>query len=240
MIRCGDDLAVTVAPARQAVHPRLQDVLEEREPARHVAVERRVADAHLTLVAGRQHEPPELVRERHDEVSSNACLDVLLRHVGLGAGECVAERRVVVLHELGDWDLEQADIESARQIGGVVLVHLGREARRHRDGGKRIGADRIGRDHERECRVDAARQAEHGVREPVLAEVVAPCRPQAPRRPPPPAPAVPAGERARAPCGRAARTRPTRPARARSDPAGAPARACRRRVSSTRWPDRGL
>ena len=47
----------------------LEHVLEEREPADHVAVDRRVADGHLRLVPRRDHEPAVRVRERHQASS---------------------------------------------------------------------------------------------------------------------------------------------------------------------------
>ena len=67
---------------REAEDVRLVDVLEEREAAGHVAVERRVADGELALVPRREREPAELVRERHHEKAADAGLDVLLGHPG--------------------------------------------------------------------------------------------------------------------------------------------------------------
>ena len=67
--------------ARQLVDDRLRAVLDDGEAAGEVAVERRVADRHLRLVAGRQHEPAELVRQRHHEVAADARLEVLLGDV---------------------------------------------------------------------------------------------------------------------------------------------------------------
>ena len=69
MIDCG----ISSRPARsfrcrdEPEHVRLEHVLQEREPAGHVAVERGVADRELRLVPGRDDEPAELVRERHQQ-----------------------------------------------------------------------------------------------------------------------------------------------------------------------------
>src|SRR5207248_11013986 len=77
-----------VAPAAEPVHHRLGDVLDDGEPAREVAVERGVADRHLRLVAGGEHQPAELVGQRHQEVAPDARLDVLRGEVlAFGAGD---------------------------------------------------------------------------------------------------------------------------------------------------------
>src|SRR3989441_12158127 len=50
-----------VSPPGQFIDKRLRHVLDDREPASHIAVQRRVADAHLALIPGRQDQPPVLV-----------------------------------------------------------------------------------------------------------------------------------------------------------------------------------
>ena len=82
----------------EPVDQRLGHVLDHREAAGAVAVERRVADRHLGLVAGRQHEPAELVRQRHQQVAADAGLEVLLGEVGLAACERLGEQLVVGPH----------------------------------------------------------------------------------------------------------------------------------------------
>ena len=76
-----------VAVVDEPVDERLRHVLDHREAAGRVAVQRRVADRVLGLVAGRQHEPAELVRERHQQVAADPRLQVLLGDVRLAAAE---------------------------------------------------------------------------------------------------------------------------------------------------------
>ena len=70
--------AERVAVLAEPVDQGLGNVLEHGEAARHVAVERGVADRRLALVAGGEHQPAELVGERHQQVAADAGLDVLL------------------------------------------------------------------------------------------------------------------------------------------------------------------
>src|SRR3954451_22901522 len=87
--RLGDQLASSalVQVAREPEHVGLEDVLDQRQAARDVAVERRVADGELRLVPGRDHEPAELVGERHEQRAADPRLQVLLRQVRLAAAE---------------------------------------------------------------------------------------------------------------------------------------------------------
>ena len=59
----GDDHAGAVAPAAQRVDQGLGDVPDDREPARHVAVQGAAADRQLRLVAGGQDQAAGLVGE---------------------------------------------------------------------------------------------------------------------------------------------------------------------------------
>ena len=114
MIDCG----ISSRPARsfsrrgQAEHVRLEHVLDQREAAGEVAVQRRVADRQLRLVPGRDHEPAELVRERHQQRAADPRLEVLLGEVGLAAGE---RRREHVGERLDDGlDRQLAEVDAER------------------------------------------------------------------------------------------------------------------------------
>ena len=80
-----------VAPAREAVDPGLGHVAKRGEAADHVPVEGGVADRDLALVAGGQHQAPELVRQRHQERTAHPGLEVLLGDVAREAGERLRE-----------------------------------------------------------------------------------------------------------------------------------------------------
>src|SRR3990170_834502 len=64
------------------VHERLRHIFYHGKAACHVAVEGRVADAHLALVAGRKDEPAELVAQGHEDISSYPRLHVLFGFIG--------------------------------------------------------------------------------------------------------------------------------------------------------------
>ena len=96
-------------------HVRLVDVLQQREPAGEVAVERRVADRELRLVAGRDHEPAELVRERHQQRPADPRLQVLLGQVGLAPRERRRQRGAERLDDRLDRDLAEVDPERLGQ-----------------------------------------------------------------------------------------------------------------------------
>ena len=115
-------------------HVRLVDVLEQREAAGHVAVERRVADRELGLVPGRDDEPAELVRERHQQHAADARLEVLLGEVGLAARERGRERWPRTRRRSAPIGSSRKSVPrlSASRRASVARA-LGREARRHRD-----------------------------------------------------------------------------------------------------------
>ncbi len=52
----------------QPIHQSLRNVRDYRQPADHVTIERAVAHAEFALVAGREHDRSELVRQRHQQV----------------------------------------------------------------------------------------------------------------------------------------------------------------------------
>ena len=107
MIECGTGwLVARVAEVDEAVDERLGHVLDDGEAAGGVPVERRVADGVLGLVAGRQHQPAELVRQRHQQVAADAGPEVLLGEVRVAALELVGEHLLVDLHRGRDRQVE--------------------------------------------------------------------------------------------------------------------------------------
>src|SRR5919202_999812 len=80
-------LRVFVQVLREPEDVRLENVLQQREAAGHVAVQGRVADGELGLVARRDDEPAEFVRERHQQHAADARLEVLLGEIAPVARE---------------------------------------------------------------------------------------------------------------------------------------------------------
>ena len=158
---------VRVAPAGELPDQRLRHVLDRREPAGGVAVERRVADGDLALVAGRQQQVPVLVGQPHEQRAAHAGLQVLRRD----AGEL--DRAVVRVDHRRDRDdgvvqpgrLARSSASAERVLAGVL--------RRQPDAVHAVGAERVdgeGGDHRG---VDAAGQAEHDRGHAVLVDEVA-------------------------------------------------------------------
>ena len=112
--------------SRQPEDVGLVDVLQQCEPARHVPVERRVADRQLGLVAGRDHEPAELVGERHQQHAADARLDVLLGEVGLAPLEARCQRGDECLDHRLDPDLAEVAAEVLGEAPCVGARRLGR------------------------------------------------------------------------------------------------------------------
>ena len=165
--------ASLVQVPRQPEDVRLEDVLQQREAAGHVAVERRVADRELRLVPGRDDQPAELVRERHQQDAADPRLQVLLGEVGLAAGEALGEHRVEGVGGRVDRQLPEIGAEALGEPPRVGACRLGRVARRHRDAVHALRAERLDGERGRERRVDPAGDADHDVAEAVLADVVA-------------------------------------------------------------------
>ena len=134
MIALGDRRlpgSLGVPPRGELVHERLRDVLDGREPARHVAVERGVPHRVLALVAGGEHQRAELVRERHQQVAADARLQVLLGDVLLHAGELLGQRAPVGVEHVR----RSARCRSARPSRPAQSIGV-LDALRRRVGGK--------------------------------------------------------------------------------------------------------
>src|SRR5256714_711589 len=173
--RLRDELAsrLLVQVAREPKNVRLEHVLEEREPAGHVTVERRVADRQLRLVAARDEQPAELVRERHRERPPDPRLEVLLRDVRLAPGEGIGEHAGVGLDHGLDRQLAKAAAEVLGEPARVGPRLLRGIAGRHRDAMNALGPERLDRECGRDGGVDPARDADDDGLEPVLRDVVA-------------------------------------------------------------------
>ena len=127
--RSGDQIIPGPGVARlaQPVDEGLGHVLDHRESARRVSVERRVARGELALVACREDDPPEGVGQRHQDDSPDPGLDVL----GGETGEGPAQAGLQHLEQRGmsrlDRNRAQLDAEMVGQRGGVRQGGLARE-----------------------------------------------------------------------------------------------------------------
>ena len=162
-----------VAPLAEAVDERLRHVLDHGEAAGEIAVEGRVADRHLRLVAGREHEPAKLVGERHQQVAADPGLEVLLGQVGLVTGELGVECLRVGVHDGLDPQLVRADAQRGGECARVVLGGGGGVGGGHDRRAHALGAERVGGQAGDERGVDPPGEAEDDVGEAVLLDVVA-------------------------------------------------------------------
>ena len=161
-----------VPVARQAIYAGLGAVLQRRETARHVAVQRRVSDRVLALVAGRQHQAPLLVRDRHEQHPAAARLDVLLGDV-LGKARKQLRKRVAHrLHHAGDGQHFVLRAQPPGLTFGLLNTDGKRVAIRHHDCEHAIRAQGVHGQRKGERRVDPARKSQNDVLEAALSHVV--------------------------------------------------------------------
>ena len=158
---------------RKAKDVGLEDVFDQREAARHVAVQRRVADRELGLVARRNHQPPELVRQRHQQHAADPRLQVLLGQIGLPPLERLGEDARECLDDGLDPDLAEIAVQPFREPARVLTCRLRRVTRGHRHAVHALGPERFGRKRGGDRRIDATRDADHDLAEAVLRNVVA-------------------------------------------------------------------
>ena len=164
---------VRIAPARQRIDLHLVEVLDRVEPAIHVAVERRIADAHLALVAGRDDHRAELVGDRHQDRAARAALQVLLGDPFIRPVEHVGERAQEAVDRCMDGHDVIAAAEKPRAFLGVLEGILRGVGIRQHDAAQTLLAQRIDGQRRADCRVDPAGQAENHRLEAVLVDVVA-------------------------------------------------------------------
>src|SRR3546814_2520391 len=108
----------------------LVQVLDRGVTAAHVAVDRRVPDRVLALVAGSQHQPAELVAQRHQQRAAGARLQVLLGGVGLAALERAGQRIEEALERLLDRQRQQPYAQRVALLLRQVVGQPCRVARR--------------------------------------------------------------------------------------------------------------
>ena len=68
-----------VAPPADVKHPRLIQILNRIIPARHIAIDGRIADRDLRFIACGQQHMPKFIGQRHQQQAAQARLDIFLR-----------------------------------------------------------------------------------------------------------------------------------------------------------------
>ena len=146
---------VLVAPARQLEDCGLEQVLDDRKSAGHVAIERAVTGGHLTLVAGGQHDRAELVGQRHEKHTAYAGLDVFFGGVFGPALELSSQRSLEGLKLRRDRYLVVTHLHTGSHVAGVYPGNIGRVGGRHHHGADIVRAQRIDGDGQHQGRVNA-------------------------------------------------------------------------------------
>src|SRR5205085_8572685 len=143
--RARDDVAAgaRVDVAGDLVHQRLRHVLDDREAAGHVAVERGVSDRDLALVAGGEYEPAELVAQRHQQGAADAGLDVLLGDIFLEPLERRRQRLLEAREDGRDRQRLEVDAEIPGEALGVAAGPARRVRGRQRDPGDVLATERL-------------------------------------------------------------------------------------------------
>ena len=158
---------------RQPVDVGLDHVSDHGEAAHEIAVERRVANRELALVARGQYDAALEVSDRHEQRASDPRLDVLLREpVALARAEESRELLQEVLVDRLDRNRVRADAQPANQLLGIAHAVLRGEGARHQDAGDVLGSERPLGEVRRHGRVDPARESHDGRVEPELVQVV--------------------------------------------------------------------
>ena len=157
--------------ADELVDELLRDVLDHRQAAGHVAVEGRVADRGLALVAGREDERAAAVRDRHQQVAADPRLDVLGREPLDPARRRRGSRRRRPSRRRSAG--RAARFRGCGRGGGRRPGSRRSSAGRASPRRHAVGAERVDGDQRDERGVDAAGEAEDDRAEAVLLDVVA-------------------------------------------------------------------
>src|SRR3954447_16292462 len=138
-----------VAPSCELPYQRLRHILQRREPARAVAVQRGKAGGEFALVTCRQNKMALLVGQCHQRRTANARLQVL-------SGETMQLHcRFIGIDHRSDIHNAEVDALSPRQILRVGDRVVAGVTTRQSDGVHRLGSQRVHSDGRRQRGVDA-------------------------------------------------------------------------------------
>ena len=157
----------------QLVCQRLRHVADEGETAAHVAVDGAIAHCQLALVACRQHQSVELVRESHEDIPAKASLQVFLGDVRCSSREGWSQLPFGRLECRPDRDRLELYPECIRCMSRVSKAPCGRVRTGHGNTSDVPGTQRVRSDSHRERRVDTAAQTHDRLAEAALPDVVA-------------------------------------------------------------------
>ena len=173
-----NDDALLVAPAAEIEYQRFRNVFDDGEAAGHIAVERAVAGGELALVAGGEHQPAELVRERHNQCAADARLEIFFGQIRLGVMPDFGQRAGEFFIHRENRNRVELDAEIGGDQSGVGKRFVRRILRRHGDGGHAVFAERVNRQRQYQCGVDSAADCDDGFLEAVLVHVIAQAEPE--------------------------------------------------------------
>jgi len=71
----------------QGINHCFGNIGKKSEASGHVAVESAIPYRHLGFVAGAENHRTELIRQSHEEISANSCLQIFFRHIFRAAAE---------------------------------------------------------------------------------------------------------------------------------------------------------
>ena len=109
----------------------LGNIRDDGQPSRHIAINGAVAHRQLGFVSCGEKDGAILVGEGHEQVASDAGLDVLFRHVLWSAAEWPGQLCVIGLHDICDADCHRLQAQIMRQKHCVFDARLAGVGRRH-------------------------------------------------------------------------------------------------------------
>ena len=115
----------------------------------------------------------ELVGERHEEIASDAGLEILFRRIWRTPLECLSQCMPIAVEQRCNGDLPDGNRQSFSQFCDIVITVLRCIGRRHEETPYILGAKRIDGKHGGQRRVHSAAQADHHTRKSIFPHVVA-------------------------------------------------------------------
>src|SRR3984957_6576869 len=169
---CWNHLALTVHIVAKLIDLRLHNVADHRQRADHIPIERAVADRHLRLVAGGEHQRVEFVGKGHQKISPDARLNIFLSDVRFAAGKEWLERFGVLLKELVDGDGFVANSKVRRQRARVINRTCGGILARHSYRGDVLLAQRVHSNGSYQRGINTSAESNQSFGESTLAHIV--------------------------------------------------------------------
>src|ERR1700751_2886169 len=150
---------VAVEPARDGIHPRLDQITDNGQCSDHVSVQRAIPHRHFGFVSSCENKRAEFVGEGHQQVPANTRLNVLFCYVWCQPAEQWAESMRVLTKQSADLDKLKTDPEIGCELTAIVDRSFRRIGARHANSDHILGTQCFARNRGNQSRIYAAAQA---------------------------------------------------------------------------------